>query len=125
MSPFDLVNSINNKTAIEWDEVVAKAYSPFIINRGLSFNLQTIMFANVMNRFPQLDKSMQYDFYFYGVPKGKRFDKWFKKIEASSSAQLVSDYYGINMSKAIEALNILSKEQLDVIKDKMNKGGRK
>lgn len=125
MSPFDIVNSINNKTAIEWDDVTEKAYAPFIINRGLSFNLQTIMFANVMNRFPQLDKVMQYSFYFNGVPKGKRFDKWFKKVDAPEAAQLVSDYYNINIEKAVDALKLLSNDQLDMIKERMKKGGRK
>lgn len=125
MSPFDIVNSINNKTSLEWDDVTAKAYAPFIINRGLSFNMQTIMFANVMNRFPSLDKKMQYDFYFYGVPKGKRFDKWQKKLELSSDVQAVKDFYDINTDRAVEALKLLSNEQLDMIKEKLKKGGRK
>jgi len=125
MTPFDLINSINNKTNIDWDSAVEKSYSPFIINRGLSFNLQTILFANVMNRFPQLDKKMQYDFYFRGIPKGKRFDKWQKKLEPTGNESLVMAFYSINIDKATEALRILSDEQLDMIKEKMNKGGRK
>lgn len=125
MGPFDIINSINNKTSLEWDDVTEKTYAPFIINRGLSFNMQTIMFANVMNRFPQMNKKMQYDFYFYGVPKGKRFDKWQKKLEVSSDVQVVKNFYNINTQRAEEALKLLSNEQLDMIKEKMKKGGRK
>jgi len=125
MTPFDFINSVNNKTKIEWDDAVAKFYTPFIINRGLSFNLQTILFANMMNQYPQLEKKMQYDFYFNGVPKGKRFDKWQKKLEASENIKLVREFYGINIYRAEEALKLLSNEQLDMIKQKMNKGGRK
>jgi len=125
MTPFDFINSVNNKTKIEWDDAVAKFYTPFIVNRGLSFNLQTILFANMMNQYPQLEKKMQYDFYFNGVPKGKRFDKWQKKLEASENIKLVREFYGINIYRAEEALKLLSNEQLDMIKQKMNKGGRK
>lgn len=125
MTPFDIINSINNKTSLEWDDVTEKTYAPFIINRGLSFNMQTVMFANVMNRFPQIDKKMQYDFYFYGVPKGKRFDKWQKKTELGSDVQAVKDFYNINTDRAVEALKLLSNEQLDMIKEKLKKGGRK
>jgi len=125
MTPFDIINTINNKTNLEWDAVVEKTYAPFIINRGMSFNLQTVMFASVMNMYPQLEKQMQYDFYFHGVPKGKRFDKWQKKLELGDDVKLVRDFYGINIDRALEALKLLSKEQLDMIKQKMNKGGRK
>ena len=125
MTPFDIINSINNKTSIEWDEVTEKTYSPFIINRGLSFNLQTIMFANAMNQYPQLSKDMQYAFYYNGVPKGKRFDKWQKKSEQSDDVKALQEFFNINIHRAEEARKLLSNEQLDMIKDKMKKGGRK
>jgi len=125
MTPFDIINTINNKTKLEWDEVTEKTYSPFIINRGLSFNMQTVLFANMMNQYPQLEKRMQYDFYFNGIPKGKRFDKWQKKLDAEKNVKLLQDFFDINIDRATEALKLLSNEQLDMIKQKMNKGGRK
>lgn len=125
MTPFDIVNSINNKTSLEWDDVTEKTYSPFIINRGLSFNMQTIMFAAAMNKYPQLSKKMQYDFFFNGVPKGKRFDKWQKKTELGDDVKALQEFFNINIQRAEEALKLLSNEQLDMIKEKMKKGGRK
>lgn len=125
MTPFDFINSINGKSKIEWDDVTEKSYSPFIINRGLSFNMQTILFANAMNKYPLLDKKMQYDFYFNGVPKGKRFDRWQKKLAEEDDVKLVKNFYDINTDRALEVLKLLTKEQLEVIKQKMSKGGRK
>jgi len=125
MTPFDIINSINNKTRFEWDEDAEKTYAAFIVNRGLSFNLQTVLYASMMNQFPGLAKQLQYDFYFNGIPKGKRFDKWQKKLEVSPDIQVLQDFYGINIDRAAEALKLLSTEQLDMIKQKMNKGGRK
>lgn len=125
MNVFDIINSINNKTSLEWDDVTEKAYTPFIINRGLSFNLQTIMFANAMNQYPQISKKMQYDFYFNGVPKGKRWDKWQKKPELEDNLKAIKEFYSINNERAMEILAILSNEQIDIIKMKLNKGGKK
>lgn len=125
MNIFDIINSINNKTPLEWDEVTKKAYVPFMINRGLSFNMQTVMFANAMNMSPHLDKQLQYDFYFTGVPKGKRWDKWQKKPEMADDIIAIKNFYHINNDRAAEALKLLTNEQLTMIKNKLNKGGRK
>ena len=125
MTPFDIINSINNKTKLDWDDVTEKSYTPFMINRGLSFNIQTVLFANEMNQFPQLDKKMQYDFYFNGIPKGKRFDKWQKKLAVDDDVKLIMSFYDINIQRAEEYLKLLSSEQIDVIKQKMKQGGIK
>jgi hypothetical protein len=125
MTPFDILKSINEKSSLAWDDEAVKAYAPFIINRGLSYNMQTIMFANAMNRYPQLDKRMQYDFYYRGIPKGKRYDKWQKKSDLSSDVLVVKEFYGINNEKAEYALKLLTNDQLTMIKEKLKKGGRK
>jgi hypothetical protein len=39
--------------------------------------------------------------------------------------EYVKEYYGYSNEKAREALTILSKEHIEVIKDKLSKGGRK
>ena len=42
-----------------------KEYSPFMVNRALSYYRDTVLFANVMNQYPNLDKRLQYNFYKY------------------------------------------------------------
>ena len=60
----DWLNSINlNKNnQIDEDPSVEKEYPPFIINKCLSGHLDTVMFANEMNKYPFLPKKMQHDF---------------------------------------------------------------
>ena len=60
----DWLNSINftKKNLIEEDPSVKKDYSPYIINRCLSGNLDCILFVNEMNKYSFLDKDMQYSF---------------------------------------------------------------
>jgi len=67
VTPFDWINSIqHNKTDMMTDEYMEKSYNSFIINRGLSFGADTVIYANEMNSRPHLDKKMQYDFRFTG-----------------------------------------------------------
>lgn len=123
-TPFDFINTVNNKTAkIEMDQVGQKDYTPYIINRGFSNNMQTVMFANEMNRYSNLPKEWQYDFYYYGIPKGKRFDKWAKKEKTEIEIENIMQFYHINNKRAVEFSKILNTEQLTVIKTKLNRGG--
>jgi Bacteriophage clamp loader A subunit len=125
MSPFDFIKSFNEKTKyLLVSDLDEKDYSPFVVNKGMSFMQECVPFANEMNRYYDLDKKMQHDFYYYGVPKGKRFGKWLKKEANDSSVALLMDYFNINNLQAQKYLDLLSDEQLEIIKNKMSKGGK-
>jgi hypothetical protein len=44
------------------DESVEKGYTPFVVNRCLSYFIDTVLYANEMNRRPETDKKMQFDY---------------------------------------------------------------
>ena len=121
----DWLNSINfNKNnLIEEDSSVIKDYPPYIVNRCLSGHLDCIMFANEMNKYSFLDKDMQYTFYLNTLRKKKRFSPWLRKDKVTD-LQSVKQYYGYSNEKASQALKILSKQQLDYIKQRLEIGGR-
>ena len=121
----DWLNSItfNKNNLIEEDLSLTKDYAPYIVNRCLSGNLDCIMFANEMNRYPNLDKDMQYSFYLNTLRKKKRFSPWLRKDKVTD-LQSVKQYYGYSNEKASQALKILSKQQLDYIKQRLEVGGR-
>ena len=121
----DWLNSINfNKNnLIKEDPSVIKDYAPYIINRCLSGNLDCVMFVNEMNMYPNLDKDMQYSFYLNTLRKKKRFSPWLRKDKVTD-LQSVKQYYGYSNEKASQALKILSKQQLDYIKQRLEVGGR-
>ena len=77
----DWLNSVNfNKdNLIENDPESISSYPPYIVNRCLSGHLDTVLFANEMNRYNNLDKDMQYSFFLYTLRKRKRFSPWLKK----------------------------------------------
>ena len=61
------------------DEQVEKKYAPFIINRCLSYFIDTVIYANEINKYSSVDKKMQFDYYRKAIRKRKRFSKWQKK----------------------------------------------
>ena len=99
-------------------------YPSYVINKCMSHHMDTIMFANEMNRYPNLDKRLQYDFFINTVRPKRRFSPWGKK-QTVKDIDLVKQYYGYSNEKAKQALRILTPKQLDYIKDKLNKGGKK
>ena len=120
----DWLNSINfnKKDLIEEDPSISKDYPPYIVNRCLSGHLDCIMFANEMNKYPNLDKDMQYSFYLNTLRKKKRFSPWLRKDKVTD-LQCVKEYYGYSNEKASQALKILSKQQIDYIKQRLETGG--
>ena len=57
MSPFDFVKQINHGKINLMDETpeLEREYKQFIINRALSFNHDTALYANEMNVLNHLD----------------------------------------------------------------------
>lgn len=122
----DWLNSINQtkKNIIENDPKSEKEYSPYIINRCFSGYIDCIMYANEMNKYHFLPKKLQYDFYINIIRKKKRFSPWLKQ-EKIKDLEVVKSYYSYSNEKAKQALEILTKEQLDFIKSKFETGGKK
>ena len=77
-----------------------------------------------MNMNPNLDKKLQYDFYLNTLRSKKRYSPWIRKEELKN-LELVKKYYGYSNEKAKQALPLLTKEQLNFIKSKLDTGGLK
>ena len=120
-------------TAINWskeklldtdDKDWEKKYPPYIINKGLSYFPDTVMYANEMNRLHHATKHMQFSFLLNTIRPKKRFSKWLKASKLSN-LDLVKVYYGYSNEKAKQALELLTKKQIEYIKNKLYRGGKK
>ena len=122
----DWLNSLNQtkKNLIDEDHSLEKGYPPFIINKCLSGFVDTIMFANEMNLNHQLPSKLQYDFLLNTIRKRKRFSPWLKK-EKIQDLDAVKSYYGYSNEKAQQAMKILTKDQINHIKSKLDVGGKR
>ena len=122
----DWLNSINlNKNNLmDEDPSLEKEYAPYIINKCMSGQIDSIMFANEMNINHFLPKKMQYDFFLNSLRKRKRFSPWLRKDKVKD-LDVVKSYYGYSNEKAEQALRILSPEQIAFIRSKLEIGGKK
>ena len=124
-NPFEYLTAINDtKKDIMVDDIAEKGYNGFMVNRGLSYFNDTVLFANEMNMKAHLDNRLQFDFLINIVRRRKRFSKWMKP-ETASDVEVVKEYYGYSNQKARQALTLLTPEQIIDIKKKVYKGGRK
>ncbi len=119
MTPFDFINEINhgkkNLMADDIDRQVEKKYKPFIVNRGLSYFMDTVFDANEMNIRPNIENKLQFEYLLNNIRQKKRFSKWHKADENELLTMLM-EYYSFNIHRAKEALPFHSKEQLEHIR---------
>ena len=123
----DYLNSINfnkknlmNSDDKEW----VKKYPAFIVNKILSGFSDTIMLVNEVNRNHFLDKDMQYQFLLNSIRSKKRFSPFYRANKLKD-IEVVKEFYGYSNEKAKSALDILTKDQLKLIKQKLYNGGTK
>jgi len=106
-------------------ENINKEYNPWLVNSACSYYMDTILFANEMNRNPHLDKQLQYDFLFYGIKKKKRsYSPWIKKEKESEYIDAIKELHSVSTKKAKEMLPIFNKEQLKDLLKRTEKGGK-
>jgi hypothetical protein len=121
---FDFLNSVSFDKNDLLNENTIKEYSPYMINRFLSAEQDTVEIANFMNELPNLDKRMHYNFLRFLIPKRKRFFKYLKtdKIE---NEELLKQVFQYSPSKAKEVMSILGPEDYEQIRKQLETGGIK
>ena len=123
----DYLNSINHtkeNLLDSDDEMWEKKYPAYIVNHCLGSFPDTVLFVNEMNFNCHLDAKLQNDFLINTIRSKKRFAPWLKANKLKD-LEYVKEYYGYSDVKAKSALEILSDEQINTIKNRLNKGGRK
>ena len=117
---FDHLSGIKEKK-VAWDslsEMDKESFSPFIINRWLSMNLDLLPIINILQKYTigTLKEREVYKLYYDFLPKEKTFDKYIKgKKEAKYNKELLnhlSNWYGVSHREVEDYLEILSKEQV-------------
>jgi hypothetical protein len=117
-----LPSILQTKKQFMFTDVDEKSYPAFMVNRALSYHSDTTLVANQLNTIPNIDNKMQADFLLNTVRSYKRpYAKWFK-AEKNDDIKVVMQAFGYSQQKALDALKLLSNEQLNAIKTKMLRG---
>ena len=107
------------------DDVDLKEYSPFMVNRALSYHMDCVLYANEINKHHSIDKDMQYQYLLNSIrPVKRKFQPW-QKSSTDKDLECIKEYFGYSNQKAKEALILLSAEQIAEIKIRTDKGGVK
>lgn len=113
------------KNEVFEDEETKEKYmteKSFIINRVMSMYLDCVIPANMMNLNYHIDGKLKFDFYLNTIRGYKRPFNYASKIKYDD-LDIIKEYYGISNAKAKEYHNILTPEQIEEIKHRLNKGG--
>jgi hypothetical protein len=85
--------------------------------------MDTILWAEEMNQHSDLSPDLQYDFYYYAVRKADRFG-FPPKPQEEHHLELVMDYFSISRQKAVEALRLLTLNDINDMIISSDKGGQ-
>jgi hypothetical protein len=112
---WSFVNSISDDKNYLFDDITAKEYTPFTVNRAFSIHIDTLHHASTMNQCYNLEKKMQHDYFFYAVPKKVRRKKWLKKSDEEKQEikilEDVAEVIGYNFLKTKAFWKVLSEPQ--------------
>lgn len=117
---FEHLSGIKEKKVM-WEslsEMDKKSFSPFIINRWLSMNLDLLPIINILQKYTigTLKEREVYKLYYDFLPKEKTFDKYIKgKKEAKYNKELLqhlSMWYGVSHREVEDYLELLPKEEV-------------
>jgi len=126
VSLFDWLNDLNQDKKYLFNSNTETDFSTFMVNRGMSQNVDTIMIANELNKQYGVTREMAHDFYFYILPKKKRYGKWAKQNnDRKEDIDLLIKHYSVNRSIATLYLSMLTQEELEQIKQMNDVGGKR
>ena len=120
---FEHLSGIKEKK-VSWNslsDMDKKTFSPFIINRWLSMNLDLLPIVNILQKYSigLLSARDVYKVYFDFLPKKKTFDKYVKgKGSGKYNKEMLSylsQWYGVSKREVIDYLDILSKDDIVTI----------
>ena len=74
---------------------------------------------------PDSPKNVHYGYYLNKVRPSKRFSKSWPKSKKDGVIEIIKEYYGYSTIKAMQALNVLSDEQIEIIIKKSDRGEKK
>lgn len=95
-----------------------KSFSPFIINRWLSMNMELLPIVNILQKYTigLLSPREVYKLYLDFLPKQKTFDKYIAGKKDSKYnkelLQYLSKWYGVSHREVIDYLQLLPKDEV-------------
>lgn len=121
-TPFDWLKSISEtkKNLLDHGHDI-KEYIPFVVNKGLSYFPDSILYANEMNMRAHLSPRMQHDYLFHAIRPRARYSKWFKAdAEEQKTIAAIAEYMQLSPRKVSQIMHLISDEQKEKMKESIS-----
>ena len=123
MTIIDWMNQllVHKKDWNEFSKDEQKKFSPFIINRWLSMDIEFIEIVNYFQKYAigTLEPREVYKWYCDVLPRGKRFNKYIKgkklKKYDKKLLEILSNYFQCSKSNILDYLELINKNELITI----------
>jgi len=131
-SLFDHLSGITDKK-VSWEslsDIDKKSFSPYMVNRFLSMNMNFIELVNEFQKYTigELSNREVYKLYLELLPKQKQFNKYIKASKAekyqTELVELLSKHFLISEKESLEALDMYHETSLLPLKDILKKYGK-
>jgi hypothetical protein len=129
---FEHISGITDKKT-PWDVLSdsdKKSFTPYIINRWLSMNMDFIELVNELQRYTigQVSPEETYKLYYDILPKQKQFNKYIKGKKADkynpALVELLSMHFLVSEKEAMEYIDIYQETSLNTLKEIIKKYGK-
>ena len=129
---FEHISGITDKKT-PWDvlsDVDKKSFTPYIINRWLSMNMDFIELVNELQRYTigQISNEETYKLYYDILPKQKQFNKYIKGKKADkynpALVELLSQHFLVSEAEAMEYIDMYQDTSLNTLKEIIKKYGK-
>ena len=126
MTIIDWMNQVlvHKKSWDSFSESEQNTFSPYILNRLLSMDIEFIEIVNYFQKYSigLLENKEIYKFYCNLLPKGKRFNKYIKAKKTTKHKDwlidLVKNHYEISNRDTIDYLELLSRDDIKILLEK-------
>lgn len=102
------------------------AYKPYNMNKFLSQSADSLLYVNDMNGLPHLPIVLQYDYFINSIRRrNRRPEKWLVDSFEFDNLKNIKEYFNYSNQKAKDALLLLDESEIEYIRSKTYKGGKR
>lgn len=89
-------------------------FVPYVVLKAFGNSSDTVLLANEINiRFTEIPTEAQYSFYLYGIPRRKRFNKFYSEDkDRTNRIKALMTYFNWGMNDAVSNMKMFSEQEL-------------
>lgn len=112
---FKYASSINRGETIPVEE----DYHKYLTQRSFSYHADSVIIANEVNKYPDIDNKLHYYFLKGMLRPAKRYSKWWKPV-THEKVSTISKFYDMPMKQAYDIETFFNDEEIEEMEEIIN-----